>query len=234
MSNNNPSMTTGYAYTLTALSQSGDKARYNSADGSKYGGAYGEVYLSVAELVAMYGGIPTAIVLPVPSLGVGASVVDADGLRVAFGAHVANLTEQVAAGNVRQREVMRLAGERALASMLAGTAKPAKVKAAPKPAKAAPAPKPAAVVPTPVPAAVVPTPVPAARGGRRPVAMAADATPVPAAPKATAMADAGTEARFAALESGLSLLTGQLTTLVNALTPAAGAPAGRITGRKGR
>lgn len=216
---NNP-MTTGYAYTLTALSQSGDKARYNSADGSKYGGAYGEVYLSVAELVAMYGGIPTAIVLPVPSLGVGASVVDADGLRVAFGAHVANLTEQVAAGNVRQREVMRLAGERALASMLAGTAKPAKVKAAPKPAKAAPAPKPAAVVPTP-------------RGGRRPVAMAADATPVHAA-KAVAMADAGTEARFAALESGLSVLTGQLSQLVNALTPAAGAPAGRITGRKGR
>lgn len=219
---NNP-MTTGYAYTLTALSQSGDKARYNSADGSKYGGAYGEVYLSVAELVAMYGGIPTAIVLPAPSLGMGASVVDADGLRMAFGAHVANLTEQVAAGNVRQREVMRLAGERALASMLAGTAKPAKVKAAPKVAKAAPK-----------PAAVVPTPVPAARGGRRPVAMAADATPVPAAPKATAMADAGTEARFAALENGLSLLTGQLTTLVNALSPAAGAPAGRITGRKGR
>lgn len=212
------------SYRLVALSQSGDKARYNAADGSKYGGLYGEVYLSVAALTMQYGGIPTAIELPVPALGVGASVVDADGLRVAFSAHIADLTERVALGEVRQRDVMRLAGEKALSSMLAG--KPAKAgKAAPKPAKVTPqvaasAPKPAAVVPAP-------------RGGRRPVAMAADATPVPSA-KATAMADAGTEARFAALESGLSVLTGQLSQLVNALTPAAGAPAGRITGRKGR
>lgn len=205
------------SYRLVALSQSGDKARYNAADGSKYGGLYGEVYLSVAALTMQYGGIPTAIELPVPALGVGASVVDADGLRVAFSAHVANLTEQVALGEVRQRDVMRLAGERALASMLSGTAKPAKVKAAPKVAKAAP--KPATVVPAP-------------RGGRRPVAVAADATPVPSA-KAVAMDDAGTEARFSALESGLAVLTGQLSQLVNALTPAT-APAGRITGRKGR
>ena len=210
------------SYRLVALSQSGDKARYNAIDGSKYGGLYGEVYLSVAALTMQYGGIPTAIELPVPALGVGASVVDADGLRVAFSAHIADLTERVALGEVRQRDVMRLAGEKALSSMLAG--KPASArKATSRPAKVTP--QVAASAPKP---AVVHEP----RNGRRPVAMAADATPVPSA-KVVAMTDAGTEARFAALESGLSMLTGQLSQLVNALTPST-APAGRITGRKGR